>query len=111
MAKQLKDIQEIINKAADDRLIANINTLNTFLWSGENRNLLEGIQINTGTAEKPNMSQAYYIFSDLKERIISNNTERYRAEEAKKFMDKVNSIRQDVDNLMGVQSDVDDLPY
>jgi hypothetical protein len=102
MAKEIKDIQQIINDRADRKLGQEINKIYQFLSNGENYNLIKDILINVGTAEKPKQIRIYSLFTNdgLLGKIIEQNQERYRSEETSAFIGKVESIRNDVDQLM-----------
>lgn len=115
MAKEIKDVQQIINERADQKLENEIHEIYHFLSNGRNYELIKDILINVGTAEKPKMVRIYSLFSGdgLRDNIIEKNRDRYRSEETAAFMQKVESIRQDVDNLLQVQGmqSSEDLPY
>lgn len=102
MANELNDVQQLINKKADEKLKQQLNTLQHPLYTGELYKLLQGIYINVGTSEKPKNIALYTIFNaeGFEAIIIENNTQRYREEESKLFLNKVNSLREDVDNLL-----------
>lgn len=102
MAKEIKDIQQIINDRADRKLEKAIRDIYTFLSSGENYELIKGVSINAGTSEKPNNIKIYSLFSSdgLQDKIIELNQQRYRSKETAAFVEKVESIRNDVDQLM-----------
>lgn len=102
MAKELKDIQQLINDKADSKLKKLVNELYNLLSNGENFYLIKDININIGTAEKPRVISLAYIFGSngFEKQIIENNTERYRMMESAEFLSKVESIREDIDGLL-----------
>ncbi len=102
MAKELKDVQQLVNDKADSKLKSDLSALQKSIYSGVQYELLKGITLNVGTAEKPKNISLYSIFSSdgFEAKIIENNTERYRATEAQLFLSKVESLREDVDNLL-----------
>lgn len=99
---KIVDIQQIINNKADSKLKAAIKNINDIICNGEGYQLLKDIKINIGTQEKPKSIGLAWIFSSsgFESQIIENNTQRYREAEAIEFMQKVDSIREDVDNLL-----------
>jgi hypothetical protein len=108
MAKNLlPDIQQVINNKADKKLKDAIQELNAFIYNGENYELIKGINVNVGSAEKPKTISLYSIFSSegFESKIIENNTDRYRANEVNGFLSKVDSLRADVDNLLDNNND------
>lgn len=100
MAKEIKDIQQLINDRAEKRLYADIDILSNPL--SKKWQFLENILVNIGTSEKPNVIQLYNILtnSGFRQEIFEKNIARYREEEAESFLQKVESIREDVDNLL-----------
>lgn len=103
MAKKLiAEIQQLINDRADAKLKSDLSALQNALYSGNYYELVKGIQINVGNSEKPKNIGLYSVFSSdgFEKIIIENNTERYRAAEAEAFLSKVDSLREDVDNLL-----------
>jgi len=105
MAQEVKDIQQLINQRADAKLEKAIDDLYRYIDNGENYQLLKEISVNAGTPEKPKMICVTTIFGNnwLKDKIIENNRERYRSKETADFMEKVESLRQDVDTLLNSQ--------
>ena len=99
---KIKDVQQLINDKADKKLKDQVYNLQRSIQSGEFYNLILNIRVNIGTAEKPKSIPLYSIFSTdgFFFKIIENNTERYRAKEAEEFMSKVESLREDADNLL-----------
>lgn len=102
MSTPINDIQKLINDKADAKLRNQLQSLQKLLYSGEYYNLISNITINVGTAEKPKNIGLYSIFSSdgFEKKIIENNTQRFREQEAKDFIAKVESLRQDVDYLL-----------
>jgi hypothetical protein len=100
--KNLKDVQQLINDKADARLKKDLSSISNQLYNGIGYNLLKDIYINVGTTDKPRSISLIYILSDsgLAGKIIEANTERYREEENKNFLEKVESLRNDVDELL-----------
>lgn len=107
MENTIVDIQKLINDRADARLDKAVEALNSFVRNHENHPLLEDIRLNIGTADKPNVIYLYNIFNStgLRDKIIEANKERYRKEESSIFLAKVESLREDVDNLMNGSHD------
>lgn len=103
MAKEIKDIQALINDRAEKRLYAEIDVVGNSISS--NWKLLDGIMVNVGTSENPNTIQLYHILTNtgFRNKIFEKNIDRYKEEEAKSFLEKVESIREDVDNLLSGQ--------
>lgn len=106
MENTIVDIQKLINDRADARLDKAVEALNSFVRNGENYSLLD-IRLNIGTAEKPNVIYLYNIFNStgLRDKIIEANKEQYRKEESSIFLAKVESLREEVDNLMNGSQD------
>lgn len=106
MAKLVSDIQQLINDRADNKLKADLRKLHNLLYNGEGYEMLKDISVNVGTPEKPRTNTLAYILGSggFENEIIEKNTERYRAKETKEFLAKVDSLRQDVDNLLDNQT-------
>lgn len=105
MAKDLKDIQQLINDKADQKLYDAVQNLHRHVSNGENYQLLKDVLVNVGTSEKPKMLSLAYVFSDsgFRDKIIEINQQRYRSNENSSFIEQVESIRQHVDNLLNVR--------
>lgn len=101
MEQKITGIQQLINNKADAKLKADLKLLQKSVCSGVFYELIKGISLNVGTSEKPRNIDLYAIFNQgFGDKIIENNIERYREAEAKLFLDKVESLREDVDNLL-----------
>jgi len=108
MEKTTADIQQLINNKADAKLKNKVRELHNLLYNGEAYDMLKEIEVNIGTAEAPRNISIAYILSDsgLGQKIIEVNTERYRENETKDFLNKVESLREDVDSLLEVTTRV-----
>lgn len=97
-----KDIQSLINARADKKLKENLQKISNLLYNGEGYQLFRDISVNIGTAENPKNVGLAFLLSDsgFESQIIEKNTERYREQETKDFLAKVDSLREDVDNLL-----------
>ena len=102
MARELKDVQQLINDKADAKLKTKLRELHNSIYNGEAYEMLKDIKINIGSADKPKTISLCSIFGSdgFEKQIIENNTERYRAKEAEAFISKVESLREDVDSLL-----------
>lgn len=102
--KTTKDIQDLINAKAKARLDADITTLHRMVSNGNNHKLLKDVKVNVGTEDEPQMESLHWIFSDKAcgKAIVEANLQRYIEEETKAFMEKVESLRDDVDHLLNV---------
>ena len=101
-----KDIQSLINARADKKLKENLKKISNLLYNGEGYQLLRDISVNIGTAEKPKNVALAFLLSDsgFERQIIEKNTERYREQETKEFLSKVDSLREDVDTFLDSRS-------
>jgi len=99
---EMKDVQQLINDRADAKLKKEVDGLHDSIYNGKAYHLLGDLRVNVGTTEKPKNIHLHSIFgaSGFRQHIIEANTENYREAETKEFLEKVESLRQDVDNLL-----------
>ena len=102
MEKNIMHIQELINARADKKLEADLRALKGIFDTSVNSFLVKDIFIEVGTADKPRKVDLDCMFDNsvFGIKIIENNTQRYREAESKLFLAEVNSLREDVDNLL-----------
>ena len=103
--KTISEIQQIINGNAEKKLKSKIEKISYILRNGDGFNLLKDISVNVGTLENPKTIPLPYLLtsSGFLNKVIENNIEEYIENEAKEFVEKVNSIREDVDFLLSNQ--------
>lgn len=103
--ENLSKVQELINAKADKRLEDDICAIRNMLYTGKGGRLLGEIKINIGTSENPIIIYLSNVLNHdrLGEKVFEANKERYRDEESKEFLKKVESLREDVDNLLDNQ--------
>lgn len=103
--ENLSKVQELINAKADKRLKDDIRDIHNVLCNGKGGRLLGEIKINIGTSEEPLITYLNYILNEdrLGSIVFESHKERYRDEESKEFLKKVESLREDVDNLLDNQ--------
>lgn len=100
--KNIQSIQNLINKKARQRLDSDIDALNRTVRSGALRNLLGNTEVTIKLDNKDVTVALCDIFlqSNIRNAIFNNNVERYIKEESEDFLEKVESLREDVDNLL-----------
>ena len=102
----LDGIQDLINKRADDKLAKDIQEIKNILSSGKGNSLLEGIRvtITKGDTQK-SVLLAYVLSSDnLYQEVFDKNVEKYRKNESKEFLQKVEGIQDQIDELYSINS-------
>ncbi len=101
MSENIKGIQELINERAESKLRSDIKKLHQPLKE-QYYKLLDDIKVNVGTSEKPSYCQLSLILGSdgFEKTIIDKNIQKYIEAETKEFLEKVESLRDDVDNLL-----------
>lgn len=111
MAQDIKNLQALINDKADARLEADLRQLQARLTDGLAYTLLGGQNSINIKIRKFDIATDSYIDADvhildlftsrgLCENIRANNRERYRAEEAAAFVNTVQQVKKEVDQLL-----------
>ncbi len=100
--KTTQEIQDLINAKADKRLTDDLEALHRTLNSGTAYFLLKSTIVNIGSSDTPKMESLSHILGPqgLRTSIIEKNQQRYRERETKEFLEKVESLRDDVDHLL-----------
>lgn len=106
--KDIKDVQTLINERASKRLREDIINLQSMIREyGNDLLFYSGIRVNIGTVEKPSNISLIHVFDNrngLGDEIYDANIEKYKSQEAKMFLEKVDSLREDVNNLLSVNN-------
>lgn len=101
----MKELQDIINKRAESKLKSEISALSHILYS-KNKDILDGIRVNIGTHEVPKTIELRLILEDsaLGVAIFNKNIERYKEKETAEFLQKVENLQGQIDDLMNNQN-------
>jgi hypothetical protein len=105
MAKDLKDIQQLINERAEQRFNADYFAIVSPISSSK---LFEHIQFDCyrNGSETKSQEGMYWVFREgygNYEKVKEKWLPKYISEESENFLAKVESIKNDVDNLMSNQ--------
>lgn len=100
MPKKIEDIQQIVNIKAKNKLYNDIDNLNNALH--ESNISLDGMSINISIDGVINNIPLEHIFSNrgFRSKIFNLNIDRYIKLESIDFIDKVESIKEEIDKLL-----------